>query len=212
MSYISGTIPKNFEEYVECYKNELIVRQLFPRKDIIIGNGDIYEKEGLPGTISKKYDSYCISSGYEARIVYKPTHSYINERLASFAQIIATEDNMLFHGSKANYLKGLDNIATKFNGSVHQAIEKYHPARIVANRTMLKDLRIDIPINECQFVENGIYYLFPEITSDIAEFVVWKDVYEDPVPFRRQCGTNFYDIYEWVAIAIHEPKKFIKVV
>ena len=47
MSYTPGTTPRNFEEFLECYENELIVRRLFPKKDIGIGKGDIYIKELL---------------------------------------------------------------------------------------------------------------------------------------------------------------------
>jgi len=206
-------IPTNFKEYLDCYLPELTVRRLFPRKDMEQDSGKIYKKERIINNYMNisKWEACCISSGYETSVIDKPDRLYTAEKCDAYAQIIATEDNLLFHGDKANYIDGLDKLSTKFNGLLKTAVEKYNPSRIVANRTMLKDIKIDTQLDECQFVEDGTYYLFPEITPDIAEFVIWQDVYEDPVPFKQRGGTNLYDMYEWVAIAIHKPEMFIKV-
>lgn len=214
MSYVPGTLPKNFKEYEECYKNELVVRRLFPRKYFNITDGN-YKKEFITNDKAsiRTYSSICVDTGYQIRETDKPSRECIGKNRC-YNQICATEDYILFHGDKENYIKGLSEIAiTERTGNLFTAIEKYKPSHVIANRSSLKNiLVVNFPYVECQFVENGVYYLFPEITPDIAEFVIWKDVYEDPVPFRQQGGSNLYNIYEWVAIAIHEPEKFVKVV
>lgn len=206
--------PTNFTEYFDLYEEYLIVRRLFPIKDMTSTYEDYVKTYPSPDnkTISmRRYEACCIDSGYETKIIDKPGRFYNAEKCESFAKITATEDNLLFHGDKNNYIDGLDKVATKFTGLLKTAISKYNPERIVANRSMLKDIDVSIKIDECQFVEDGTYYLFPEITPDIAEFAIWKDIYEDPVPFRDHGGSNFYNIYEWVTIAIHKPEMFIKV-
>lgn len=207
--------PTNFKEYLDLYIGETVVRNLFPRKDMTIEDGEWYTKEYINNNTMnvRKYQANCIDCGYETHEIDKPNRSYNSEKSFAFSQIVATEDNLLFHGCKSLGLEGLDKCAkTVITGTLQSNEEKYHPNLIVANRTSLRNIKTNTPLKECQFIENGVYYFFPEITPDIAEFVVWKDVYEDPEPFRQLGGKNIYDIREWVAIAIHEPKKFIKVI
>jgi hypothetical protein len=214
MSYKICSQPKNFSEYIECYNNEITVRRLFPRKEFNLTDGS-YRKEYPTDNNRIRVSSYSpirIACGYETRETDKPGCSYNPEKNFVYNKICATEDYLLFHGDKVNYIDGLDKLATEVSSSIQSAIEKYKPARIIGDRHTLWNIKTDLPCDECQFIPTGTVYLFPEITPDIAEFVIWKDVYEDPVPFRQKGGSNFYNIYEWVTIALHDPKKFIKVV
>lgn len=213
MSYTPGTTPRNFEEFLECYENELIVRRLFPKKDMGIGEGKIYTKIiSNDGKIARigKYCAVCIANGYQITELDNPNHTYAKEKEITYNEICITEDVILFNGDKKN-TDGLDIRATNFDGTLQEAIEKYNPARIIANRHTLQNIDTTLPKEECRFIKDGICYLFPEITPDIAEFVIWKDVYENPVPIDGGCGTSICYIYEWVSIAIHKPEEFIKV-
>jgi len=214
MSYTPGTTPRNFEEFLECYENELIVRRLFPKKDIGIGKGDIYKRViSSDGKTEKcrKYWAFCIQNGYRITELDKPDNTHAIEKRCAYQQICASEDFILFNGDEKKDIDGLITLATKFNGTLQEAIKKYKPVRLVADRHTLQGIDTTLQKEECPFIKEGICYLFPEITPDIAEFVIWKDVYENPVPVDGGCGTSVCYIYEWVAIAIHKPEKFIKV-
>jgi hypothetical protein len=213
MSYTPGTKPKNFAEYVECAIDELIVRRLIPRKELGI------ETSGLYKTKKTVYQAFCNDCGYQINELDKPNNTYILEKNCAYEQICMSEDNILFNGlyqtvgNDINMLliPGLNTLATKFDGTLQEAIEKYEPARIVAHRLSYKNIETMLPKDEFVFIDIGTYYLFPEITPDIAEFVVWKDVYEDPTPRYIGNGKSVCDIYEWINIVIHKPEKFIKV-
>jgi len=214
MSYTPGTTPRNFEEFLECYENELIVRRLFPKKHIGIGKGDIYKRIiSSDGKTEKcrKYWAFCNSNGYQISELDKPNKTYDIEKRCVYQQICASEDFILFNGDEKKDIDGINTIATNFDGTLQEAIEKYSPVRIAADRHTLQNIDITLPKEECPFIKSGICYLFPEITPDIAEFVIWKDVYENPVPVDGGCGTSICYIYEWVSIAIHKPEEFIKV-
>jgi len=214
MTNTKNTVPKNFEEFLEHYKNETIVRRLFPKKEVKINGGKIYSKViSNNGKTAKcrSYPAFCIQQEYQISELDKPGHSYEMDKKTAYELICATEDFVLLNGDEINYVDGLNKIAVEFIGTPQEAIEKYNPVRIIANRQTLKNINTSLPKDENRFIDDGKCYLFPEITPDIAEFVVWKDVYEDPIPTSSSCGISIYSIYEWVGIAIHKPEKFIKV-
>ena len=213
MSYTQSTEPKNFAEYIECCMDELIVRRLLPRKELRI------ETSGLYKTNKTVYQAFCNNCGYQIDELDKPNHPHTQEKKYAYNEICRSEDNILINGLHQTVGKnidmvlipGLNTLATKFDGTLQEAIEKYEPARIVAHRLSYKNIETMLPKDEFVFIDIGTYYLFPEITPDIAEFVVWKDVYEDPTPRYIGNGKSVCDIYEWINIVIHKPEKFIKV-
>lgn len=184
---------QEFEEYLDLYKSETIVRQLLPYKYANtdderlyrIGSGYIINDTDTCGTIKCKMENI-------------------------FYEILYREDYTFLYGTPEMNVDGLDKLCSKTTLDLSNAIIKYLPKYVLANRQTLKKLDIPdvIPI-ESQNVKSDVVYLMPEITEDIAEFLVLNDVTKDLN--KLESGYNMQEFYEWVYIDIHKPEKFIKV-
>ena len=187
------------KNYLKNFGPEFVVRSILSKRSLT--DSATNSKQPL--------EMFRIASGYFEEDF--PRKSCEHEIEVCVQMIIEREDWTFINGNKDLKLLGLTDTPTIRN-SLFEAIAEFKPKYILCDRTsmrLIKDIQ-NVQLVESQFVDFGVYYLTPEITNNIAEFVVSTELAES-YPCETKDGRIFHEIGEWINIKLYKIEKFVKV-
>jgi hypothetical protein len=191
------------------YKNS-IVRTILPQRKISESlNYDMIEN----GTIATTYEVFQIASGFitnkKDKNTKKQKESFLRKREIAIGYIYQKEDDLFINGEQFVSVSGISSTKT-IRYDLLTAIKEFNPSAIITSSKFLNIPNISIFRNSS--IPRYVHYLIPkELKSSDAEFVISEDI-EMEETFDQSNDTVWNGIREWVAIEIHNPNVFIKVI